>query len=75
MPFRDVKVNARQHVFAVGASVVVFQGDDIVPDVPSFQIILRVGYNWGQNPVPANTAIPQRSIGTTVETTGLTNER
>jgi long-subunit fatty acid transport protein len=51
-----------QHVVAVGASVVVLQGEDIVPDVPSFQVILRAGYNWGQNPVPANTAIPQTPI-------------
>ena len=51
-----------QHVIAVGGSVVVLQGDDIVPDVPSYQVILRAGYNWGQQPVPANTAIPQTPI-------------
>ncbi len=51
-----------QHVIAIGGSVVILRGDDIVPDVPSFQLILRAGYNWAQTPVRANTAIPQTPI-------------
>ncbi|MEZ0229486.1 MAG: OmpP1/FadL family transporter [Planctomycetota bacterium] len=51
-----------QHVIAIGGSVVVLRGDDIVPDVPSFQLILRAGYNWGQTPTRANTNIPQTPI-------------
>jgi long-subunit fatty acid transport protein len=51
-----------QHVIAIGGSVVVLRGDDIVPDVPSFQVILRAGYNWGQTPIRANTSIPQTPI-------------
>lgn len=51
-----------QHVIAVGGSVVVLRGDDIVPEVPSYQVILRAGYNWGQTPLRANTAIPQTPI-------------
>jgi long-subunit fatty acid transport protein len=51
-----------QHVIAVGASVVAIEGDDIVPGVPSFRLILRAGYNWAQQPVPANNAIPQTPI-------------
>ncbi|MBI3723093.1 outer membrane protein transport protein [bacterium] len=51
-----------QHVIAAGASVVALRGDDLVPGKPSYQLILRAGYNWGQNPVPKNTALPKTPI-------------
>ncbi len=51
-----------QHVIAAGASVVALRGDDIIPGTPSYELILRAGYNWGQNPVPKNTALPKTPI-------------
>ena len=51
-----------QHCVSVGASFVVLQGDDIIPNYPSYQFILRAGYNWCTDPVPSTTAIPQTPI-------------
>jgi long-subunit fatty acid transport protein len=47
-----------QPVVAVGAQVTVLQGDDIVAGFPSYKLILRAGYNWGQSPLPRNTLNP-----------------
>jgi long-subunit fatty acid transport protein len=51
-----------QHVIAVGGSFVVLQGDDIVPDEPSYRLILRAGYNWAQRPFSASNALPQTPL-------------
>jgi long-subunit fatty acid transport protein len=51
-----------ENVIAVGGSFVLLRGDDIVPDVPSFQLIWRAGYNFGQNPVPSSTVKPDTPI-------------
>jgi long-subunit fatty acid transport protein len=51
-----------QHVIAIGGSACILQGDDIVPGEPSYMLILRLGYNYGKNPVPANTSLPQTPI-------------
>ena len=49
-----------QHVFAVGASVLALRGDDIVEGVPSYELVLRAGWNYGKNPTPGNTTLPQQ---------------
>lgn len=51
-----------QHVFAGGASVEVLRGDDIVRDEPSYRVVLRCGYNWGQRPYPASTQLPNTPV-------------
>jgi len=49
-----------QHVIAVGATLRVFEGEDLVPGVPSSALLWRVGYNYGNNPVPGKTTLPQQ---------------
>lgn len=49
-----------QHVFAVGASVLALRGDDIVEGVPSYELVLRAGWNYGKNPTPGGTTLPQQ---------------
>lgn len=53
-----------QHVIAVGISALLFEGSDIVEGVPSFQFVWRMGYNFGKNPSPSNTALPQQPVTT-----------
>lgn len=48
-----------QHVFAVGLSLLALEGDEIVEGVPGWGLMLRAGYNYGENPVPNNTTLPQ----------------
>jgi long-subunit fatty acid transport protein len=51
-----------QHVLAAGTSIVVLQGDDIIPDEPSYKLILRFGYNWAQRPFRASNVLPQTPV-------------
>lgn len=51
---------ADQHVVAVGATFRVFEGEDLVPGVPSSTLLWRFGYNYGKNPVPDETTLPQQ---------------
>jgi long-subunit fatty acid transport protein len=56
----SVPLNYRDsHIFAFGISMLLFQGDDIVPGVPEYAFVLRMGYNYGTNPQPDNTVLPQ----------------
>jgi long-subunit fatty acid transport protein len=59
----NVKVPLRfdnQHVIALGVTGLVAEGDDLVEGVPSYQFVLRAGYNYGKNPTPADTTLPQQ---------------
>ncbi len=59
----DVKVPLgfkNQHVIAFGLTALALEGDDLVEGVPSYQLVLRTGYNYGKNPTPANTTLPQQ---------------
>ena len=49
-----------QHVIALGLSVLALEGEDIVEGVPSFQLVLRTGYNYAKSAAPANTTLPQQ---------------
>ncbi|MGE0711765.1 MAG: OmpP1/FadL family transporter [Planctomycetota bacterium] len=52
--FRD------QHVIAFGLSVLTARGAEIVEGVPSFQLVLRTGYNYAKSATPPNTTLPQQ---------------
>lgn len=47
-----------QHVVALGITALVAEGDDIVEGVPSWALVLRAGYNYGETPVPEKTTLP-----------------
>lgn len=49
-----------QHVIAFGLSALALRGDDIVEGVPSYELVLRAGYNYAQNPTPGSTTLPQQ---------------
>lgn len=62
-----------QHVIALGVTGLVLRGDDIVEGIPSYELILRAGYNYGQNPTPGSTTLPQQpTIGEHHLSTGFT---
>jgi long-chain fatty acid transport protein len=48
-----------QHVIAFGLSWLAVEGDEIVEGVPSWALMLRTGFNYGQNPIPEDTTLPQ----------------
>lgn len=48
-----------QHVIALGLSLLALEGDEIVEGVPSYQLMLRTGYNYAKSPIPGNTTLPQ----------------
>jgi long-chain fatty acid transport protein len=49
---------SNQSVVALGIQGTVLEGDEIVPNFPSYRLILRAGYNWGQSPIPKSTIEP-----------------
>lgn len=62
-----------QHVIAVGLSALALRGDDIVEGVPSYELVLRAGWNYAKNPTPGKTTLPQQpTIGEHHATTGFT---
>jgi long-chain fatty acid transport protein len=49
-----------QHVIALGFSAMVLEGDDLVEGVPSYQLVLRTGYNYAESATPGNATLPQQ---------------
>jgi long-subunit fatty acid transport protein len=49
-----------QHVIALGLTALAYEGDDLVEGVPSWALVLRAGYNFGKNPTPGDTTLPQQ---------------
>jgi long-subunit fatty acid transport protein len=55
-----VPLNLRdQHVIALGASVLAVRGADIIEGYPSWELILRLGYNWAKSATPGDSTLPQ----------------